>query len=80
MTQAVADILKEVEQLSVSEKAELADCLAGRLGSEISPSIEQVHFETVKRRIGEVESGRVKVIPGSVASSRIRLSISKASQ
>jgi hypothetical protein len=80
MTPAVAEILKEVELLSVPEKAELADHLAGCLWSEISPSIEQTQLDTVKRRISEVESGKVELIPGPLASAKIRQAISQAAQ
>lgn len=80
MTLAVAEILKEVDQLSVSEKAELADFLAERLGNEIPSDIEQTHLDAVRRRVAEVEAGQVELIPGSVALAQIRQAISQAAQ
>lgn len=69
-----------MDRLSVSEKTELADQIAGRLWSDISPDIEQAHLDTVERRVREVESGQVECISGTVAAERIRQSISQAAQ
>ena len=72
MTQAVAQILEEVEQLSPAERAELADRLMETLAREMPPEIERAHLDEVRRRVGEVESGAVKLIPGDQALSEVR--------
>ncbi len=77
MTQVLAEILKEVNQLSFTEKAELADHLAERLGSEIPPAVERSQLDLVQRRIAEVESGTVDLIPGHTALAQVREAISK---
>lgn len=78
MTQVLAEILKEVDQLSAPEKAELANHLAERLGGEIPPEIEHAQLDVVKRRIAEVESGEIELISGEVASARVLQAISQA--
>ncbi|CAN5368947.1 hypothetical protein BH09VER1_BH09VER1_05710 [soil metagenome] len=75
MTQALAEILKEVDLLSEGEKAELADHLIERLGGEIPADLEQEQLDTVQRRIAEVESGQVQLIPGAEAFAQVRQAV-----
>lgn len=78
MTEAIALLLNEVDRLSVSERAELADLLAERLVRDIPPEIEQAHLQLVRSRIDEVERGEVKLIPGAQAMQEVRQSLSEA--
>jgi putative addiction module component (TIGR02574 family) len=64
MTQAVAHILAEVERLSPPERADLADRIVETLAHDISPEIERAQIEEFRRRIAQVESGEVTLIPG----------------
>jgi hypothetical protein len=72
MTQAVAHLLEEVDQLSAAERAELADLLVERLANDISPDVEQAQIAEVRRRISAVESGEVALIDGTDALARVR--------
>lgn len=72
MTQAVAQILAEVERLSPPERAELTDRLVETLPSHVPPEIEQAQLKEVRRRIAQVESGEVELIPGDQALEEIR--------
>ena len=72
MTQVVAHILKEVEQLSAVERAELADRLVETMARDISPDIERAQLDEVRRRVAEVESGAVTLIPGEQALAEVR--------
>jgi hypothetical protein len=78
MTQAVAQILHEVEQLSISERAELADCLVESLVRKIPSKIEQAQIEEVRRRISQVDSGDVGLIPGEQALQQVRRLVAAA--
>jgi putative addiction module component (TIGR02574 family) len=78
MTQAVARILQEVEQLSVPERAEFADRLVESLARDVPPDIEQAQIAEVRRRIAQVESGEVTVIPGEEALEQIRRFVASA--
>ena len=72
MTQAVAHLMEEVDQLSAAERAELADLLVERLANDISPDVEQAQIAEVRRRISAVESGEVALIDGTDALARVR--------
>jgi putative addiction module component len=72
MTQNLARILDEAEQLSVSEREELADRLVESLVRDIPPEIQQAHLTEVRRRMAEVASGEVSLVSGEEALRRVR--------
>ena len=78
MTQAVAHILEEAEQLSTSERAELADRLVESLAHDIHPDIAAAQVTEVRRRIAQVESGEVALIPGDEALAHVRRLVAAA--
>jgi len=78
MTQAVAKILEEAEQLSAPERAELADRLVERLAHDAPPDVAQAQIAEVRRRIAQVESGEVALIPGEEALAHVRRLVGSA--
>jgi len=72
MTQAVAQILEEAEQLSTQERAELADRIVESLAHAIPSDIAQAQMTEVRRRIAQVEAGEVTLIPGAEALAHVR--------
>ena len=72
MTQAVAQILEEVEQLSAPERADLADRIVESLAHDIPGEIAQAQIAEVRGRIAQVEAGEVALIPGDEALARVR--------
>ena len=78
MTQKVARILSEAEQLSVAEREDLADRLVESLVRDIPPEIQRAHTGEVRRRIAEVESGRVSLVSGEEAMERVRRLVDSA--
>ncbi len=72
MTQAVAQILEEVEHLSAPERAELTDRLVEGLAHNIPPDIARAQMTEVRRRISQIESGEVALIPGDEALAQVR--------
>jgi putative addiction module component (TIGR02574 family) len=78
MTQAVAQILAEVERLSPPERADLADRLVETLAHNIPPEIERAQIEEVRCRIAQVESGEVTLIPGEEAMEQVRRLVAAA--
>lgn len=78
MTQAVAHILAEVEQLSAPERADLADRLVETLAHDMPPEIERAQIQEVRRRIAQIESGEVALIPGEDALDQVRRLIASA--
>ena len=78
MTQAVAEILQEVEQLSSLERAELTDRLIETLASHVPSDIERDQLEEVRRRIAQVDSGKVTLVSGEQALEQVRQLIASA--
>lgn len=78
MTQAVAHILEEAEQLSAAERAELADRIVESLAHDIPPDIAAAQITEVRRRIAQVETGEVAIIPGDEALARVRQIVASA--
>ena len=78
MTQSVAHILEEAEQLSAHERAELADRLMESLAHDIPSDIAAAQIAEVRRRIAQVESGEVALIPGDEALAHVRQLVASA--
>ena len=78
MTQAVAHILEEAEQLSAAERAELADRIVESLAHDIPADIAASQTAEVRRRIAQVESGEVSLIPGDEALAHVRRIVASA--
>lgn len=78
MTQAVAHLLEEVDQLSADERAELADLLVVRMTHNIPQDIEESQVAEVRRRIAGIESGAVALIDGTDALARVRQIVASA--
>ena len=78
MTQAVAHILSEVEQLSPLERADLTDRLIETLTHSIPSEIERAQIEEVRRRIVQVEAGEVALISGEQALQQVRQLVAAA--
>ena len=78
MTQTVAHILEEVVQLSAPERAELAGYIVETLTNEIPPDIARAQISEVRRRIAQIESGEVALIPGEEALAHVRQIVASA--
>ena len=78
MNQSVAHILEEAEQLSAHERAELADRLMESLAHDIPSDIAAAQVAEVRRRIAQVESGEVTLIPGDEALAHVRQLVASA--
>ena len=78
MTEAVAHILEEAEQLSVPERAELAERIVESLAHDIPDDIAQSQVAEVRRRIAQVEAGEVTLIPGEEALAHVRRLVASA--
>jgi putative addiction module component (TIGR02574 family) len=66
------EIFREAMSLSPEVRAELAERLIGSLAEDVSPEITSAHLVEVRRRIAEVESGKVELIPGDEVFARAR--------
>ena len=66
------EIFREAMALAPEVRAELAERLIGSLAEDVSPEITSAQFAEVRRRIAEVESGDVELIPGDEVLARAR--------
>jgi putative addiction module component (TIGR02574 family) len=66
------EIFREAMTLSPEVRAELAERLIGSLAEDVSPEITSAQLAEVRRRIADVESGRVELIPGDEVIARAR--------
>lgn len=78
MTPAVAQILEAAEQLSASERAEIADSIVVSLAHDIPSEIAQAQITEVRRRIAQVEAGETTLIPGEQALAHVRRLVASA--
>jgi len=58
------ELFREAMALAPEVRAELAERLIGSLAEDVSPEITSAQLAEVKRRIAEVESGKVELVPG----------------
>ncbi|HEX3584079.1 MAG TPA: addiction module protein [Thermoanaerobaculia bacterium] len=63
MTRTLQEIYRDAAQLPDRERAELAGMLLDSLDDEPDPGVEAAWAEEVERRIRQVDSGEVKLIP-----------------
>ncbi len=68
---------KEVMSLPNELKTVLAERIIEYLETNIDPSLEQLHLETVKRRKNEMRSGNVQPVNGKEALDKARRILNK---
>ena len=68
----VSEIVEEARQLPCGERAELIEQLIADTARKIDPKIEKAWGDTAMRRLREIESGKVKLIPGDQVMAQIR--------
>ena len=76
MTAQTLEIMDVVDSLPIDMKLEIIDHLLESI-SPTNKEVEDAWKEEVERRIDEVESGEVKLIPGEEVFARMRKRYSK---
>jgi putative addiction module component (TIGR02574 family) len=66
------EIFRDAMTLSPDARAELTERLVESLAQDVSPEITSEQLAEVRRRIAQVESGEVELIPGDEALARVR--------
>jgi hypothetical protein len=72
MPMTVEQIVEESRKLPPEQLPGLIERITLAAHGPIDPKIEQAWTDTALRRLAEMESGKVKPIPGHVTSVRIR--------
>ncbi|MBV9068690.1 MAG: addiction module protein [Acidobacteria bacterium] len=63
MTRKVEELYDEASHLPDNDRAELAGMLLHSLDGEPDPDIEAAWAEEIERRVRQIDSGEVKLIP-----------------
>jgi len=71
------EIFLEAMSLPPDARAELTERLVESLAQDISPEITSAQLAEVRRRIAQVESGEVELIPGDETLARVRNSLAR---
>jgi putative addiction module component (TIGR02574 family) len=66
------EIFREAVALPPDERADLTDRLVASLMEDIPPAISEAQLAEVRRRIAQVESGEVALVPGDEVLARVR--------
>ena len=72
MPMTLDQIVEEASHLRREQVAEVVDRLTLTLHADADPEIEDSWKQETRRRLADLESGKVQAIPGDVVSSRIR--------
>jgi putative addiction module component (TIGR02574 family) len=72
MPMTLDQIVEEASHLPHEQMAEVVDRLTLTLHSDNKPEIETAWKQETRRRLAELENGKVQAIPGEVVSNRIR--------
>ncbi len=75
MPRKLSEIVEEARQLPYGERAELIEQLIADSAKNPDPEIEKVWTDEARRRIKEIEEGKVKGIPLDEALARVRKTV-----
>lgn len=71
MSESVEQLISSALQLSVSERAEVANAILASLQPEVDgdslADIQDAWSEEIRKRVDDIDSGRVKTIPSAEA-------------
>ncbi len=77
MPRSPAELLSEALHLPVEARAALADTLLDSLDSEVDENAEEAWRDEICRRLQEIDSGSVKLVPWHEAQRRLRARLQK---
>ena len=72
MPMTLDQIVEEASHPPREQVAEMVDRLTSALNTGVEPEIESAWKQETRRRLAELENGKVEAIPGDVVSQRIR--------
>ena len=72
MLRSPAELLSEALHLPIEARAALADSLLDSLDAEVDPNAEEAWRDEMYRRLQEIDSGSVQLIPWRDTKRRLR--------
>lgn len=76
MADLVTELIQRVRELAPEDRARLAEELLASLEGRLEPEVEAAWDEELRKRIAEVESGTVKLVPADEVFARARRALS----
>ena len=75
MTDPVVELSQRARELAPEDRARLAEELLASLEGQLEPEVDAAWDAELRKRIAEVESGAVKLVPADEVFERVRLSL-----
>ena len=75
MTDPVAELSQRARELAPEDRARLAEELLASLEDRIEPEVDAAWDAELRKRISEVSSGAVKLVPADEVFARVRRSL-----
>ncbi len=75
MTDPVAELSQRARELASEDRARLAEELLASLEGELEPEVDAAWDAELMKRISEVDSGAVKLLPADEVFARVRRSL-----
>ena len=72
MPMTLEQIVEETRKLPPEQLPELIERITLAAHGPVDPKVEQAWADTALRRLAEIESGKVKLVPGHITSAHIR--------
>ena len=72
MSETLAELKQKASQLSETERADLALSLIESLDGPADPDVEEAWRVEIERRIGQIDRGEVKLVPGDEVFAKLR--------
>lgn len=72
MSDLVTELSQRARDLTPEDKARLAEELLASLEGQLEPEVDAAWDEELRKRIAEVESGAVKLVPADEVFARVR--------
>lgn len=76
---AAEKLYQDALALPAERRVELTERLVASLAGDVPEEIQRAHLDEVRKRIAQVESGEVPLIPGDEALARVRNVLTKQS-
>ena len=77
MPMTLDQIVEEASHLPREQVAEVVDRLTSALHTDVEPEVETAWKQETRRRLAELENGKVQAVPGETASAHIRQIVSR---
>ena len=75
---AADKLYEDAMALPGKTRVELTERLVASLADDVPAEIQRTHIEKIRKRIAQVESGKIELIPGDEALERVRQMVGRA--